>query len=180
MLSRWKLSPLYGNVWVKALPRRELVRGEAFWNLYAATREASLWAPAGHLVYKLQVPAEGTGVYVSRPQLVSQEPLQVTRQDDALFVKGDRLDLSFDLTAGQLRSCSVAGRELLSQGKDRFYRALTGIDEGQGDNSYGQDWRAAGLHYLRPQVESVQLTQAPAAGAPSGPATCTVRRFVSP
>ena len=149
-----------GGEMILPLPyRRELVRGEAFWNLYAATREASLWAPAGHLVYKLQVPAEGTGVYVSRPQLVSQEPLQVTRQDDALFVKGDRLDLSFDLAAGQLRSCSVAGRELLSQGKDRFYRALTGIDEGPGDNSYGHDWKAAGLDCLQPQVESVRVVQ---------------------
>ena len=33
---------------------------------------------------------------------------------------------------------------LFTQCQDRFYRALTGIDEGQGDNSYGQDWRAAG------------------------------------
>lgn len=141
---------------------RALVRGEAFWNLYARTKEATPWAPAGHLVYKAQLPAQGTQPYWEESSIASAQPLQAREEGDTILVTGANLELAYDKARGGLRFCKVGGTTLFTQCQDRFYRALTGIDEGQGDNSYGQDWRASGLHDLQPQVESVQLTQAPA------------------
>lgn len=150
-----------GGETVLDLPyNRNLVKGEAFCNLYATTREASLWAPAGHLVYKLQLPAEGTGVYAETTDLWSQQPLKVTEEGSSILVTGQELQVLYDPAQGGLVSCKIEGKELFSQVKDRFYRALTGIDEGQGDNSYGHDWKVAGLDTMKAQVESVHVTKA--------------------
>ena len=53
---------------------RALVRGEAFWNLYARTKEATPWAPAGHLVYKAQLLAQGTQPYWEESSIASTSP----------------------------------------------------------------------------------------------------------
>lgn len=114
-------------------------------------------------MYKVQLPAQGTQPYWEESSIASTQPLQAREEGDTILVTGANLEIAYDKARGGLRSCKVGGTALFTQCQDRFYRALTGIDEGQGDNSYGQNWRAAGLHNLRPQVESVQLTQAPAA-----------------
>lgn len=141
---------------------RKLVQGEAFFNLYAKKRESTLYAPAGHTVYKIQLPAEHSGIYSENPSIWSEEPLNVGEEGNTITVTGDGLQVVYDRSKGQISSCQVDGKQLLSYGKDRFYRALTGIDEAQGEISYGYDWRCAGLDRLEFTVEAVHVMKNPA------------------
>ena len=81
---------------------RDLVRGEAFWNLYARTKDATPWAPAGHLVYKAQLPAQGTQPYWEESSIASTQPLQAREEGDTILVTGANLELAYDKARGGL------------------------------------------------------------------------------
>lgn len=124
---------------------REKVKGEAFWNLYVQTREDTLWAPAGHTVYKVQVQAEGSTCYLPDPMPATGAALSLDQREKQVIVKGGKLMIQFNRDTGRIQKAEKNGQLLFTDEKDRFFRAPTGIDEGQGNNSYFSDWKAAGL-----------------------------------
>ena len=48
----------------------------------------------------------------------------------------------------------------MTGGKDEFYRAPTGIDEGTHESDYDDIWRAEGLDRLKKEVQSVSAVSA--------------------
>lgn len=133
------------------------VSGETFWNLYVRLKNDQVYAKAGHVIYKAQLEAEGSFVYTEKENIRSDCPLKVRRQNGFIYVEGERLRLVYDEKRGGLLSCSVDSRELFSNVKNRFYRAATGIDEGQISNCYSEEWKLADLENPEVCVEAVRV-----------------------
>ena len=136
---------------------RDLVSGEAFCNLYFRTKQDSSWDRAGRLVYQAQFPAQGSGIWWEEASIVSTTSLEVVENDASVSITGDGLEVVLSKSGGGVVTCKAHGRLLLTDGQDRLYRAMTGIDEGQWENSYGMDWHSAGLNHLTPVVESFRV-----------------------
>lgn len=127
---------------------RNLVSGEAYWNLYACLKEDTSYASAGHVVYKVQIPAEGTRVYKEDNVFYSDVAVKAEETADAILVTGGKTQILFSKERASILKCVVDGEELFTDERDCFYRAPTGIDEGQGEKSYNADWKDAGLDTL--------------------------------
>lgn len=123
-----------------------LVQGESFWNMYARLKEDCVYAKAGHLVYKIQIAAEGSQMYCEDNDLWSEKPLHVTEDDTFLKITGEGLEIVYDKQNARLSECQIGERKLFSNVKNLFMRAPTGIDEGTADdNCYNADWKREAL-----------------------------------
>ena len=138
-----------------------LVQGESFWNLYARLKEDCLYAKAGHLVYKIQLAAEGSQVYCEDADLWSEQPLNVSEDDTYIDITGDGLQIIYNKQEAGLWLCRIGDKELFTNVKNRFMRAPTGIDEGQSDNnSYYMDWKRESLDNLDFIVKKIRWRSA--------------------
>ncbi|MDE6639364.1 MAG: DUF4981 domain-containing protein [Acetatifactor sp.] len=123
-----------------------LVQGESFWNLYARLKEDCFYAKVGHLVYKIQLAAEGSQVYCEDTDLWSDQPLNVSEDETYIDITGDGLQIIYNKQEARLWLCRIEEKELFSNVKNRFMRAPTGIDEGCSDNNcYFADWKRESL-----------------------------------
>lgn len=143
---------------------RNLVEGEAFFNLTVRQKEACQYAEAGHIIYRKQIPAEGSRTY--RPERLLEyrgpERLTVRGEEDGILRIGDEnsLEIRFDRERGALKEVRKDGKVMMGGEQDVFYRAPTGIDEGQGTNCYNEDWIREGLDDPKGKVESFHVYQA--------------------
>ncbi len=107
-------------------------------NLFVTLDKAATWAPAGHIVAQRQF------------QLADRAPLpeirtkggklSVERTSDAVRVKGDGLDATFDAKTGQMTALTLGGRAVLAPGQsfvytnqryienDKFDKTTNGLD----------------------------------------------------
>ena len=107
-------------------------------NLFVTLDKAATWAPAGHIVAQRQF------------QLADRAPLpeirtkggklSVERTSDAVRVKGDGLDATFDAKTGQMTALTLGGRAVLAPGQsfvytnqryienDKFGKTTNGLD----------------------------------------------------
>lgn len=129
---------------------RSKVRGEACVDLYVKQKN-------GHIIYQTQLEAEGSCAYNANTVLPTGGKLAVSESEDAVTVQSEHITVTLDRVAGTLRKVMRDGKVILSDEKDLFYRAPTGIDEGQGAGSYNEDWTKAGLKNLMPQVMDTQV-----------------------
>lgn len=153
--------PPGGEIPVELPYDRSLVRGESFWNLYARMKEDCAYAKAGHLLYKLQLPAEGTQVFCEDADLWSDLQLAVREDGTKILIEGGNLRITYDKERACLTDCRIGEKPLFTDVRNRFLRAPTGIDEGQSDgNSYYGDWQRESVDSPDVRIESIRWRSA--------------------
>lgn len=139
---------------------RALVKGEAFFNVYVSLKEDTFYAKAGHVFYRIQLEAEGSRAYCPAQLPFGEGALGVMESSDQIFVEGGKIRVVIDRKTGTIAEASKAGETILNGERDLFYRAPTGIDEGQGAGSYRQQWDEAGLQDAKPIVKDIRVLNA--------------------
>lgn len=136
---------------------RNLVEGEAYFNLSAKLKENCFYAKAGYVVYSVQLEAVGTHVYELNCPLELGDQLTVSEEENRILICGETMTCVFDKLKADISCMQFEGKKTISGGGDNFYRAVTGIDEGTGDSgrNYAMDWKAAGLKDLKHKVKKV-------------------------
>lgn len=146
--------------------------GERWLTLTFALQQATPYAPAGHVVawQQFALPGGVDGGTEHRP--AAQPPVPAAGWESAepggpvLRLACGRVQIHFDRQAGRLTSYAIDGRDLLAEPPVlNVWRAPTDNDEGLwGIDKMAIQWRDAGLDYLEPTVECVELVdQTPAA-----------------
>ncbi len=153
----FRLAP--GETCVLPLPyTREKVYGEAFVNIYVRQKQDTPWAKAGHLIYKAQIPAEGSSVwYEGSPEPEADADVRVRMKGSAPL--GSRVEVVLDPDAPGIQEILSYGKTVFCDLKDRVYRAPTGIDEGQDENCYHAEWLRDGLNDPQPVMISRGITE---------------------
>lgn len=135
---------------------------EYFINISFHLMEDAFWAPAGFEIYKEQfgLPLKDAGM---KPGFAVESIPNLLLEEGSSFYKLTGVDfyLTVDKKSGFLTDYRWQGRSILKLGaKENFYRAPTGIDEGQhGPDSYAHLWRQAGLDQLERMVRRVAAYQ---------------------
>lgn len=136
---------------------RAKVRGEAFVNLLLRRKHDTFFAKAGQIIYRLQLEAVGSCAYRAPKLPASGEQLTLTEAGSCIEIHGNNLCVVLNRNAGTIREVAKDGKTLITGEEDVFYRAPTGIDEGQGEGSYNDEWNKAGLKNAVPQVKNVEV-----------------------
>lgn len=150
-----------GEMTLLPLPySHDKVHGEAFFNFYVRQKVDTAWAPAGQLIFKAQLPVEGSQAwYENALSAEGEADIQVRFTDDAPCNAQVEVVLDQDLPG--IREILCAGKTVFSDLKDRVYRAPTGIDEGQDENCYNAEWLQDGLNDPKPQLSRRSFTLLP-------------------
>lgn len=78
-----------------------------------------------------------------------------------IIIAGSQFNVIYDKTTGRFSQVIYQGKEFWTDEGEQFFRAPTGIDEGQrqnnGQQNYAAYWREAGLDRLAKQVEAVEV-----------------------
>lgn len=124
-----------------ALP--EMTEGEWFLNLYAKTKNDTLWAKKGHIA------AQGQLVYGSRERrqlpAADGKRLHVEEIYGTIIISGEDFTYRFSKRDGTLYSMIKNGKEYLKSGVAcNFWRASTDNDRGSKQTYYSMVWRYAG------------------------------------
>lgn len=119
------------------------------------------WATAGHEIAweQFRLPIENQA---STPLVITNLPsLSVQENNEALLVKGNTWQSTWDKTTGALSHWRWMGKELIAQGpRLAIWRAPTDNDNTVwGDQKAAIHWREAGLDRLQEQVRSVTFAQ---------------------
>jgi beta-galactosidase len=137
---------------------------EYFVNVKVKLKKTLFWAEKGHEIcheqFALELPSSsGLGWAAS---LQPAGSIHLYESNSCWQVKGDHFELTVDKKDGLITEYAVNGRQLMKLGlQENYYRAPTGIDEGQGDaNSYAYEWRKAGLGRLERKVLSCSASLA--------------------
>ncbi len=135
-------------------------RSEYFINVYVKLKYPIVWAPAGYEIYRDQFALQTgrkeadqlcTDIYVE----AAGSDFVLEESDSKLVVSNDSISFEIDKREGVLKDLRKNGRIILnSLAKENFFRAPTGIDEGQRDkNAVAYDWKSAGLDRLERRVK---------------------------
>lgn len=136
----------------------EKISGEAFVNITVALNENTPYAKSGHVVYTYQIPLRQS-VLKKREVCISGEKLTVSETKNQIRILGDNTEVCFDKDKCIFTRVVLKGTESFVEGRDNFYRAVTGIDEGckkLGEN-YATDWKADSLNDLEIKVLSINI-----------------------
>ncbi len=127
---------------------------EYFLNLSFTLSQDTPWAKAGHQVYwdQIVLPARKPAVPASR----AAEPLSLADDGNAVTISGDCATVILDRSKGTIALQQNDNDLLVAGATANFFRAPTGIDEGNGW-CYAREWREAGLDKLQRTVTSVNL-----------------------
>ena len=122
-----------------------------------ALDETTSWAEAGYEVAQEQIPLSETGPNMTPRALASMPALSFEESADQVHITGRDFVAVFDKKIGGLTSWTYRQQELMSAPLlPNFWRAPTDNDEGGGDKSFAQRWRAVGLDQA--QLVSPQVT----------------------
>lgn len=164
-----------------ALPHdRSKLYGEAFLNLRAVQKEATFYAPAGYEVISEQISLVGSKVFDLK-RIPELKQIKVQREEKKKIHSTGSLETGTRYVlkeVGHLWKISAGNAEIffdtknleflysdrakdhfeIQGGRDNFYRALTGIDEGthDPDRNYAWDWKKDGLDQLNMKIESLE------------------------
>ena len=128
----------------------EKVRGETFFELYLYSK-----TDPENCVYKVQIPAEGTAGYFDDADIHSTAEITVQETDTEITAVTDGMEFRYDKKVGKISRVQSKGRILMQDVTNSFFRAPTGIDEGQDDECYACDWRRDGLEDPEITVDEV-------------------------
>ena len=131
--------------------------GELVLEVSLRTRQAEVWAPAGHEVAWQQMLLRAEP---ATPPTAEPGSFQVIESATSLEVSLDDMALSFDKGALLWQSFTYRGQELLVHSpKPNLWRAPLDNDEGGGKNSFAHRWREAGLDSLAFELRDVIIEQ---------------------
>lgn len=137
---------------------------EYFVNVKVKLKKTLFWAEKGHELCHEQFALERPGANNGRWSVLSQPAgsIHLRESDSSWQVKGDHFELTIGKKDGLFTDFIVDGCRLMEFGtRENYFRAPTGIDEGQGDpNSYAYEWRKAGLDRLERKVLSCRASMA--------------------
>lgn len=147
-------------------PDSYLPDAEYHLNLRFTLKEATPWAPQGHLVAWDQFPVPFP---VPPKRIVDQEAtpsLSLVDQDGQVVISGQNFEVVFGKAAGAMLSYRANGRTLISAGpRENYYRAPTDFDLLMGNpNASVHRWRAAGLDRLERTVSGFTANLWPLSG----------------
>ena len=137
----------------------EQLHGEAYVNYYVELAQDTFYAPAGTELYRRQIPVT-TGVYLADEKTIVEKPLTVEEDENHVCITGEETEIIFDKKTGEFTRYQAKSVSFMTGGKDEFYRAPTGIDEGTHESDYDDIWRAEGLDRLKKEVQSVSAVSA--------------------
>ena len=146
----------------ETLPMPELpenLHGEAYINYYMELAADTFYAPAGTEVYRRQIPVHAE-IFQPEENVLFEKPLTLVETEQQILITGDETEIIFRKEDGEFEEYKVNGVSYLTGGKDEFYRAPTGIDEGQHVTEYDALWRAAGLDKLKKKVTALSAVSA--------------------
>lgn len=146
----------------ETLPLPELpakLHGEAYVNYYVELAQDAFYAPAGTELYRRQIPVT-SGVYLADEKMIVGKPLTVSEDENHVRITGEETEIIFDKKTGEFTRYQAKSVSFMTGGKDEFYRAPTGIDEGTHESDYDDIWRAEGLDRLKKEVQSVSAVSA--------------------
>ncbi|SHF81022.1 beta-galactosidase [Caldanaerobius fijiensis DSM 17918] len=128
--------------------------GAEYWlNITFALREATIWAPKGHIVAwsQFKLPLEVPKIPVIK--ISSMPPLKWNETDRELAISGEDFRLVFDKFRGTIASLEYQGVPMVSKGpKINIWRAPTDNDVHQ-----AREWIKAGLDRLVPRIEDIEV-----------------------
>lgn len=136
---------------------RAKVSGECYLNLYVQLKEDTFYAQAGHEVYRKQVKLSRE---LYRPAVceVAKMPLTCT-EGNSYVITCEGMEVVYDKLAGEFTKVAYQNADFFTGGREEFYRAPTGIDEGQHEPDdtahYVAHWQKAGLDRLQKTVTKV-------------------------
>lgn len=144
-----------------SLPRAKAGK-EYFLNVTFSLKEETLWGEKGYEIYSEQfvlpinLPKEQK-LLIKFPKLILKE------REEFIEIRGEDFTICFNKAIGLISSYEYnrGGKvgKLINLGVfENYYRAATGIDEGQGDeNSYAYIWREAGLDRLERKLVDLKV-----------------------
>ena len=144
----------------ETLPLPELpakLHGEAYVNYYVELAQDTFYAPAGTELYRRQIPVT-SGVYLADEKTIVGKPLTVSEDENHVRITGEETEIIFDKKTGEFTRYQAKSVSFMTGGKDEFYRAPTGIDEGTHESDYDDIWRAEGLDRLKKEYASERKT----------------------
>jgi beta-galactosidase len=135
----------------------EKVSGEAYVNFKLSLREDTPYAKAGHIISTYQMKLEQS-VQKLEAANISGERLSTKENEEKLEIQGENTQIIFDKLNCVFEKVVLEGIDRFVGGRDNFYRAVTGIDEGTHDpgRNYADDWRNIGLQDLKQEVLKVE------------------------
>ena len=108
--------------------------------------EATDWAEAGHEVAWKQLSLNPTAIALTPVASTFLPTVSLDSAEGQLRVSGENFTAAFDQQVGGLSSFIYQQQELLAAPLvPNFWRAPTDNDEGGGERSFAQRWRAVGL-----------------------------------
>lgn len=140
------------------------IYGESYVNLYVQYKEDTFYAKAGDEVYRTQM-SVSREIYCPEdafaPEGVS---LALSEDGDQIIVRGNGFEAIYHKKNGAFCHVVKDGITVFEGGREEFYRAMTGIDEGTRETdphrNYKSYWRSFGLDRLQKQVENIRTYSA--------------------
>ncbi len=170
------MAAMFGGSFSKSAERMEIpynqelaATGESFLNFHVRLREETAYAPAGFEIYSNQFQTKESKLYhftgfhiaefAGTDELSVDMPKVDPEHPDApqiLRIRGSHIGLDYDMRTGAYLEITSEGKPCILKGTDNFFRAPTGIDEGQHDpdGCYAGSWRALGLDRLEPDNDA--------------------------
>ncbi len=139
---------------------RAKISGECFLNLYVQLKKDTFYAEAGYEIYRKQIKL-GREIYRPATCEAAEKELSCLKkpESDSYTITGEGMEVVYDKSVGAFSKIYYQGANFLTGGMEEFYRAPTGIDEGQHEPDdrlhYVAHWQKAGLHRLQKKVVEV-------------------------
>lgn len=151
-----KLHALPGQSFELNIPYdRDKVRGECYLNLFVRLKESTFYGQADFEIYRKQIKLSREIYQLPRAEIAEQE-IVCTNRGEEYVITGDGMEVIYNKAIGEFVNVSYQDKEFFIGGGEEFYRAPTGIDEGQHESDdtahYAAHWEKAGLNRLKKLV----------------------------
>ena len=162
---------------------RAKVSGECYLNLYVQLKKDTFYAEAGYEIYRRQIKlsrelyrlavCEAAEKQITCEEMAEQITQSSKGEETAgsrtalagcYVITGEGMEVVYDKAAGEFTKVCYQDAVFFAGGGEEFYRAPTGIDEGQHEPDdtahYVAHWQKAGLDRLQKKVTAVSCFQA--------------------
>lgn len=139
---------------------RSKVYGESYVNYYVQYKEDTFFAKAGDEIYRLQIPVSRELYCPGDVFIKNSQPVTLAQDEEHIRVSAGKFEAVYNKKNGAFDQVVKDGIKLLEGGREEFYRAMTGIDEGTRETdptrNYKSYWASLGIDRLEKHVESIQ------------------------
>lgn len=136
------------------------VYGESYVNFYVRLKSDTFYAMAGYEIYRTQI-AINREIYRPETSGISELPLSCNNEGDKLVITAPEMKIIYDKKTGTFDEAVYHNTPYFTGGMGQFYRACTGIDEGQHETdplrNYEAHWKSKGLDRLVKMVTAVDM-----------------------